>query len=109
MRENLRVPERGGAGVKTSWQCDSALRMAARHTGVPVELIRTKNRSREYVQARAAVAEILHREGWSLSRIGRALGGRHHTTVMNLLKQKPYRKPVGKAVALPDESGIWAI
>ena len=38
------------------------------------------------VEARRRVARQLRADGWSYPRIGRALGGRHHTTIMNLLR-----------------------
>ena len=39
------------------------------------------------VRARWAVMLALREAGWSSARIGRALGGRHHTTVLHGLKR----------------------
>lgn len=80
---------------------------AARFETTP-QAIRGPNRSKELVAARAFVAQVLRRDGWSLPRIGRVLGARHHTTVINLLKPRSHRKPA-EAVVIPDLSGEWAI
>ena len=69
------------------------------------------------VRARARVARILRAKGWSLNRIGKALG-RHHTSILHLLKNVHLEEfPAIVAVVdepefdpnQPDESGIWAI
>jgi chromosomal replication initiator protein len=52
-------------------------------TSVPVSVIKGSNRSRIACHARLVVMHILRNEGWSLSQIGRALGGRCHTTIMH--------------------------
>ena len=43
-------------------------------------------RARVLVACRAAIASELRQKGWTLGQIGELLGGRHHTTVMNLLE-----------------------
>lgn len=47
----------------------------------------------EYVNARSAVALTLRSFGWSYPRIGKVLGNRDHTTVINLIER------IGKAGA----------
>jgi chromosomal replication initiator protein len=65
--------------------------IVARHYGVPQKLLRSHSRRQSAVQARAAVV-YLARELTELSyaQIGRALGGRDHTTIMH-----SYRKIEG--------------
>lgn len=43
----------------------------------------------EYVDARAVASWLLKKRGWSLSQIGRAMGGRDHATISNLLNRMP--------------------
>ncbi|HVZ89602.1 MAG TPA: helix-turn-helix domain-containing protein [Polyangia bacterium] len=47
--------------------------------------VRGPSRFQEDVEARIAVVAVLRGEfGWSYPRIGRSLGGRHHTSIMYL-------------------------
>lgn len=57
---------------------------AQRHDTTPQQ-IRAKGSQRHLVSARREIASELRRHGWSYPRIGKALGGRHHTTIMYLL------------------------
>lgn len=41
-------------------------------------------RSSTFVEARAVVTRVLHERGWSYPRIGCLLGGRDHSTIINL-------------------------
>jgi chromosomal replication initiation ATPase DnaA len=54
-------------------------------TGSDPRDIRGARRTRLLVDKRRFIAAKMRAEGYSLPEIGRALGGRHHTTVMNLL------------------------
>jgi chromosomal replication initiation ATPase DnaA len=49
------------------------------------QAIRAKGSQRHLVSARREIASELRRHGWSYPRIGKALGGRHHTTIIYLL------------------------
>ncbi len=55
--------------------------------GFPSDEVRGPSRQRELVRARAVIAHELRLAPWELSlpAIGRALGGRHHTTILALL------------------------
>lgn len=44
----------------------------------------------KFVRARVVIAMILRERGWSTPMIGRALGNRDHTTILNLLDRFPY-------------------
>ena len=49
-----------------------------------------KHRNGPVVDARRVVAKILRERGWSYPMIGRAIGGRDHSTIINLLKNWDY-------------------
>ncbi len=55
----------------------------ANSIGVPPAQLIGACRERDLVRGRWAVMVALSERGWSLPRIGAALGGRDHTTVMN--------------------------
>jgi hypothetical protein len=48
-----------------------------------------QGRSRAFIEARATVAHILLKRGWSLPRVGKLLGGRDHSTIINLRDNFP--------------------
>lgn len=54
--------------------------------GYSGDVIRGPMRHREYVQVRAKISSELRDLGYSLPSIGRALGGRHHATILYLLR-----------------------
>lgn len=58
--------------------------LAIEHGYDPEEL-RGPSRLRVATDRRRVVAKRLRAEGWSYPRIGRNLGGRHHTSIMYLL------------------------
>lgn len=61
---------------------------AAAHAGATVNELLSRRRSKPLVRARFAVIEAARRvTSYSLPQIGRELGGRDHTTVMNGLKR----------------------
>jgi chromosomal replication initiation ATPase DnaA len=62
------------------------VRDACSEWGVSVELVTGPGRAKELVRARRALALRLRDLGLSLSEIGVQLGGRHHTTVMSVLR-----------------------
>ena len=53
--------------------------------GLKASDVRGPRRHLELVRARRAICARLREEGCSYPEIGRALGGRHHTTIMYLL------------------------
>lgn len=54
----------------------------ARATNAPIELLLSRQRHPKLTAARCAAVRALRSEGFSWPEIGRALGCRHHTTVM---------------------------
>lgn len=56
-------------------------------TGVPLQLLRGRQRHPALTAARALAVRDLRAAGYSFSQIGRILGGRHHTTVMWLARR----------------------
>ena len=59
------------------------------HIDLPVVL--SASRDKRVVYHRRALAHALRGLGWSLPRIGRALG-RHHTSVLSLLKIQGWKR-----------------
>jgi chromosomal replication initiation ATPase DnaA len=74
--------------------------LAKAHGYDPMAL-RSSRRHLRYVVGRRTVAKALRAAGWSYPRIGRALGGRHHTTVMFMLGAT---RKVRKSAAPPQET-----
>lgn len=60
----------------------------ARRTGVPAWIITGRSRHPVARAARVEAIVELRRHGYSWSEIGRALGGRHHTTVLRLMHEE---------------------
>lgn len=112
---------RGLAQIPQAWDkqppivCD-LVRRAARRLGVSPASVLGKSQQPQFVAARYEVAVALRRMGWSTPRIGRALGGRHHATIIHLLSKRLAPVEINSAtrsdidsVSGADESGIWAI
>lgn len=57
-----------------------------------VREIKGNSRHRHLLVARREIAETLRDSGWSTTRIGKLIGGRHHTTVINWLHSPSGRK-----------------
>ena len=66
---------------------DISVAIARRHGRVPLAVF-AENTDRKSVAARREVAHMLRALGWSLPRIARALG-RHHCSVLGLLRTPP--------------------
>jgi hypothetical protein len=60
----------------------------AGEAGITVVELCSPRRSKALVAARARVAKALRLRGLSYPEIGRLLGGRDHTTAMNLVKRR---------------------
>ena len=61
--------------------------IAERHELLVPTTVLSDNRHPDVVAARRELCGVLRAMGWSLTRIGRAVG-REHTSVMNLLKER---------------------
>lgn len=68
---------------------DAITHAVAQRVGMSMEELRGPGRSRRLVHVRRLVARVLRVRGATLKEVGGVLGGRDHTTVMNLM-----RKPV---------------
>lgn len=64
---------------------DVILEAGCRATGVSAADIRGPRRDRFLVLRRKFICRKMRAEGYSLKAIGRALGNRHHTTIMHYL------------------------
>lgn len=67
---------------------DHIIRKVAMIFGVTAARIKGDERYAALVDARAAVVFILMRRGWSFNQIGKALGGRDHTTICNIWNKR---------------------
>lgn len=96
--------------------------VATRRELMPSEIL-SDSQEPPFVMARREIMIELRKRGYSLTRIGKALGGLHHSTVLYNLQQPltpaqavvepvvPQRVPQAATYTfdVPDESGIWAI
>ena len=69
----------------------------SREMGVDPAKVRSHRRWRSLCTARRVIARMLREIGRSYPEIGRALGGRHHTTVMAMLGALPGKLPKARA------------
>jgi chromosomal replication initiation ATPase DnaA len=83
------------------------LEQVGRKCNLRPSAILSSDRAPLLVEARRQLCLRMRERGWSLPRIGRALGARHHTTVLHLLRKGWTSENV--SIPVPDESGIWAI
>jgi chromosomal replication initiation ATPase DnaA len=80
------VRSRGFEGNTTGLGPIRAIAMAeAREAGIRLEQILGSSRERRLVKARWAAMWRAHQAGFSPTEIGRAFGGRDHTTVLSAL------------------------
>lgn len=61
------------------------IRDVAKRRGLEAQHIVGPRRWSELVAARKEIASLMRNAGWSYPRIGRALGNRHHATIMYYL------------------------
>ena len=61
------------------------LEAACKATHVRLSDVRGRRRDRYIVLRRRFIVKKMRDEGYSLPQIGRALGGRHHTTILHYL------------------------
>lgn len=66
-----------------------AIAAAARTVGVRIRDVTSRTRHPRHCEARGLAAALLAEAGWSTAQIGEALGGRDHSTIVELLK--PWR------------------
>lgn len=66
---------------------ETVLRKAARLTGRKIAELRGPSRIPELCRIRWAAMEVMREQGLSLPQIGRAIGGRDHTTVIHGLSR----------------------
>lgn len=66
-----------------------AIDAVAALTDIPADQITGARQTRPVMVARSAVAFVLRREGMSFTAIGRRLGNRDHTTVINMVRRWP--------------------
>tara|TARA_B100002003_G_scaffold170185_1_gene158106 strand:- start:1984 stop:2271 length:288 start_codon:yes stop_codon:yes gene_type:complete len=57
------------------------VRAAADAAGVPDEMVMSAIRRHDLAHYRQAAMALAHRDGWTMPQVGRAFGGRDHTTV----------------------------
>ena len=62
------------------------LEVASRWLKVSIQELKGERRTQNIVFARHFICKYLHSKRWSLKAIGKMLGDRHHTTIMNSLK-----------------------
>ena len=73
-------------GNRTRDSLADLLECVSEETGIPIVEMLEKNNSAKVVNARRKVAILARERGYSYPQIGAALG-KHHTTVIHLVKQ----------------------
>ena len=76
-----RTPSTNKSGMQSP-VARQVIQAAAERHGVRVGDVMGASQRPEFVKPRCEVARILRRRGWTTTRIGWALGGRHHTTIL---------------------------
>lgn len=79
-------------GVSPRLSLRDILRAANEATGVPVDDIIGRSRKKYICVLRNEVMLLAQGEGYSLGQIGRALGGRDHTTILHGIKNAKKRQ-----------------
>lgn len=75
--------------------------LRAVESDIPIDDVRGRSRDRAVVRLRAWIAAELRSPAWGLSlpEVGKALGGRHHSTVLDLVsdaRRRAHRPPLKK-------------
>ncbi len=78
----------------------------ARHHGIRKSDLFGPSRHPHVVKARADLYYVLRAQGWSSVAIGRAVGGRDHTTVLDALKKRKARCEAHVIAAANGEHGL---
>lgn len=78
-------------------QIDQIVKQAMDLTGYTREEIVGPSRSSNLVRVRHAIMHEAHNQGFSLTEIGRAMGGRDHTTVLNAIRKTNDRLKINHA------------
>lgn len=81
-----------GQSVKPSVDAHWIVRLASRAFFMPEHQITGKARTREVVHVRSTIAVVMRARKYTLVQIGRVLGGRDHSTVINLLRSAEQRR-----------------
>ena len=68
-------------------ELEALLITVAVHHGIRVDEMKCSIRTWDFVRARRDFALRAQARGYSLSVIGRCLGGRHHTTILSLTRK----------------------
>lgn len=103
-------PRSRSVNVRHSPRIEALLAEVAKQHEITREELLGSRQYSHLVRARVQVARSLSEMGLSLPRIGRVLGGRHHTTIHHYLRRFGVKsEPQEYRFDLPDESGLWAI
>ena len=81
--EAIRFPD---AGIR------KIVRAVSEASGVQIDHILGATRVKSAVMARDLVCYIAYREGYSMERIGRCIGGRDHTTIGTAIAREKMRR-----------------
>jgi len=82
------------------------IRIVAALLGSSYDAVRGKSRDAEVIRARWACMHALRRRGLELKRIGQAMGGKDHTTVMHALDIGDVRYATDLAWLLAVDEGV---
>lgn len=94
---------------KSSREQEAIIRAANAH-GISPRMVLSKSHEPDIVAARRDVIVELRKARYSCCKIGKVLGGLHHTTILHhLRKVEPLTPQRSFDFEIPDTSGEWAI
>ncbi len=82
--------------IEADGPLDLVVDIVARAHGVTPEAIYSKNKQEYACTPRHIIMWVLRKRGWTLERVGKAIGNRHHRAVMHSCKTVENRRSISQ-------------